>query len=220
MLQSWWSKARNAHEPPRRSLPDWVVVTSAGGARAAAKTDWKPLAEVAEWLIWPDADEAGRTYADDVASILHGLGVPDIRVVDANALASRAPDGTTREPPLGWDVADAVDRDGWDAERLREAVLAHCKSWSPPAADPQSGGAQNGGIAGKNPRQVDILLSLMAAAALFHTRDGTGFADLVVNGHRETWPVRSKVFRRWLSLYFHETTQGAPSSEALQSSLT
>ena len=31
--------------------------------------------------------------------------------------------------------------------------------------------------------------------ALFHTRDGTAFADLIVGGHRETWPVRSKQFR-------------------------
>jgi hypothetical protein len=31
--------------------------------------------------------------------------------------------------------------------------------------------------------------------ALFHTRDGTAYADLIVAGHRETWPVRSKQFR-------------------------
>jgi hypothetical protein len=31
--------------------------------------------------------------------------------------------------------------------------------------------------------------------ALFHTRDGVAYADLIVAGHRETWPVRSKQFR-------------------------
>jgi hypothetical protein len=30
---------------------------------------------------------------------------------------------------------------------------------------------------------------------LFHTRDGVAFADLIIEGHRETWPVRSKPFR-------------------------
>ena len=103
-------------------FPDWVVVTSMGGANAAAKSDWAPL-QNRQVVIWPDADEAGRTYANDVASILHGLGVSDIRVVDANTLASRTPDGTTREPPLGWDVADAVE-EGWNLDELREAVLA------------------------------------------------------------------------------------------------
>src|SRR5206468_11818982 len=47
----------------------------------------------------------------------------------------------------------------------------------------------------------------------------TGFADLNVNGHRETWPIRAKGFRRWLARRFFEETQGAPSSEALQSAL-
>ena len=34
------------------------------------------------------------------------------------------------------------------------------------------------------------------AAELFHTPDGTAFADLDIDGHRETCPVRSKGFRR------------------------
>ena len=49
--------------------------------------------------------------------------------------------------------------------------------------------------------------------------DGTGFADLDINGHRETWPIRAKGFRRWLARRFFEETGGAPSSEALQSAL-
>ena len=31
--------------------------------------------------------------------------------------------------------------------------------------------------------------------ALFHTPDDVAYADLIVAGHRETWPVRSKQFR-------------------------
>ena len=45
------------------------------------------------------------------------------------------------------------------------------------------------------------------------------FADVDINGHRETWPIRSKGFRWWLARGFFAATQGAPSSEALQSSL-
>jgi hypothetical protein len=33
-------------------------------------------------------------------------------------------------------------------------------------------------------------------------------------GHRETWLVRAKGFRRWLARQFFEATGGAPSSEA------
>ena len=39
------------------------------------------------------------------------------------------------------------------------------------------------------------------------------------NGHRETWPIRAKGFKRWLARRFFEETSGAPSSEALQSAL-
>jgi hypothetical protein len=38
------------------------------------------------------------------------------------------------------------------------------------------------------------------------------FGDLDINGHRETWPIRAKGFRRWLTRCFFEDTEGAPSS--------
>ena len=78
---------------------------------------------------------------------------------------------------------------------------------------------ESGDIGGRGPTQADILIDLAQSAELFHAPDGTGFADLDINGHRETWPIRSKGFRRWLARRFFEATQGAPSSEALQSAL-
>jgi hypothetical protein len=78
---------------------------------------------------------------------------------------------------------------------------------------------QNGDHGGRGPTQADILIELAESAELFHTADSTGFADLDINGHRETWPIRAKGFRRWLARRFYEATQGAPSSEALQSAL-
>ena len=78
---------------------------------------------------------------------------------------------------------------------------------------------ESGDVGGRGPTQADILIDLAQTAELFHAPDGTGFADLDVNGHRETWPIRSKGFRRWLARCFFEATGGAPSSEALQSAL-
>lgn len=72
---------------------------------------------------------------------------------------------------------------------------------------------------GRGPTQADILVDLAQAAELFHTPDGTGYADIDINGHRETWPIRAKGFRSWLARRFFEATQGAPSSEALISAL-
>ena len=78
---------------------------------------------------------------------------------------------------------------------------------------------ETGDTGGRGPTQADILIELAQTAELFHAPDGTGFADLVIKGHRETWPIRAKGFRRWLARRFFEATEGAPSSEALQSAL-
>ena len=75
------------------------------------------------------------------------------------------------------------------------------------------------GSAGRRPKQADILIGLARTAHLFHSPDSTGYADLEINGHRETWPIRAKGFRRWLARQFFKATGGAPSSEALQSAL-
>jgi hypothetical protein len=76
-----------------------------------------------------------------------------------------------------------------------------------------------GDVGGRGPTQANILIDLAQTAELFHEPDGTGFADIDVNGHRETWPIRSKGFRWWLTRRFLEETGGGPSSEALQSAL-
>ena len=77
----------------------------------------------------------------------------------------------------------------------------------------------SGGPGARSQSQVDIILQLAQAADLFHGADATAYADIVINGHRETWPVKSKGFQRWLARAFYEETRSAAGSEALQSSL-
>ncbi|MFY9736541.1 MAG: hypothetical protein WAL02_15640, partial [Rhodoplanes sp.] len=66
---------------------------------------------------------------------------------------------------------------------------------------------------------TDILLNVATAARLFHASDGTGFADLIIEGHRETWPLRSKRFHAWLRQQYFERTWDAPSPAALNAAL-
>lgn len=77
------------------------------------------------------------------------------------------------------------------------------------AAAPAGGGAT----------QAQLLIELAGTASLFHAPDKTGFADVVVSGHRETWPIRGRGFSQWLGRGFYERTGGAPGSEALQGAL-
>jgi hypothetical protein len=72
---------------------------------------------------------------------------------------------------------------------------------------------------GERETVADLLIKLSEAASLFHASDDTAYADIEVNGHRETWPIRSKGFRRWLSQRYLEEFQGGPNSEAMATAI-
>jgi hypothetical protein len=48
------------------------AVTSQGGSSNAKYSDWSPLSG-RKVILWPDADDAGKHYADDVAALLRDL---------------------------------------------------------------------------------------------------------------------------------------------------
>jgi hypothetical protein len=57
------------------------------------------------------------------------------------------------------------------------------------------------------------------AESLFHDPNGTAFADLAIDGHRETWPIRSRQFRHCLRRRHYEETGSAASAETIRSAL-
>src|SRR5262249_53013701 len=88
-----------------------------------------------------------------------------------------------------------------------------------PNGNDDAAAGQDGDGGGRGPKQAASLSARPQSDELFHAPDGTCFADLDVNGHRETWPIRGRGFRRLLARRFFEATGGAPNSEALQSAL-
>ncbi len=73
--------------------------------------------------------------------------------------------------------------------------------------------------ASQRPKQADILIAIASDAHLFHKPDGTGYADVEINGHRETWLIRSKGFKQWLARRYYLENEGAPNNEAIQTAL-
>lgn len=67
--------------------------------------------------------------------------------------------------------------------------------------------------------QADLIIELAASASLFHVPDGAAFADIMVAGHRETWPVNSKGFRNWLARQFLAEHDAAPNSNAMHDAI-
>ena len=65
--------------------------------------------------------------------------------------------------------------------------------------------------------QAQRLIKLARASAdFFHTPEMDTYADIQINGHRETWPLRGKVFRNCLRQRFFETEERPPGGQALQ----
>lgn len=64
-------------------------------------------------------------------------------------------------------------------------------------------------------KQVDVLIDLAADAALFHDGDRP-YADIVVDDHRQTWPIDSNGFKDWLLCRYYKQEGLAPSGEALR----
>jgi hypothetical protein len=64
-----------------------------------------------------------------------------------------------------------------------------------------------------------MLIDMAPCEELFHTATGTAFADIKIDGHRESWPIRSKRFRGWLRRRYYQATGGAASAGEIRSAL-
>ncbi|MBI3143807.1 MAG: hypothetical protein HYZ18_00770 [Pseudogulbenkiania sp.] len=137
-------------------LDEYAVLSWPGGSKAVKKADWTPLAGRSV-LIWPDADsqrekltkaekeagvdpeskpylagkdQPGMKASAQIAEILLGLGctVSVIGLPEPGKWAD------------GWDVADAVQKDGWAADQVREFIAEHAQPFGQPApsAEPDS----------------------------------------------------------------------------------
>jgi hypothetical protein len=167
-----------------------------GAALIVEETNTDPVAD-------PIAEAIGA--AEDIPDPLDGL----VDKCAADPGAAFAPEVVERLVTL-----KKEDRAGFEVLRS-QLKKAGCRVTALDGAIAE----EIGDLGGRGPTQADILIELARTAELFHAPHGTGFADLDINGHRETWPIRSKGFKRWLARRFFEETTGAPSSEALQSAL-
>ena len=60
-----------------------------------------------------------------------------------------------------------------------------------------------------------MLEELTVCEEVFHTAGGVAYADLITDGQRETWPIRSKRFRTWVRRCYYQATGAAPGAAVL-----
>jgi hypothetical protein len=156
--------------------------------------------------IHEDNDEQGRKRCQRIARALDPIA-KSVRIIRLPGL-----------PPKG-DISDWLASDPSGAR-----LIKHCEStpvWEPSTGPPAEEDKEDTEDADSfvKKKYADILVELASSAELFHDQDAIGYARFSVSGHKENWPIRSKGFKRWLARGFYESTQSAPSSEAMSSAL-
>ena len=110
-------EGEKAADAAARLFPDYVVLTSSGGANAAAKSDWFAFAG-RTITIWPDNDQPGRNYAAEVRRLALVAGAASVCIVDV-----------PRDWPDGWDLADLLP-EGVAIETL-QGMLVNAEKYTP-----------------------------------------------------------------------------------------
>src|SRR5262245_23027104 len=105
-----------------------------------------------------------------------------------------------------------------DARKKQKPASAHNgASENQPVTTGKNGGEDKS--QGK-PTQAELLIALARdnVELLFHDQD-RAYADMRVDEHRETWPVKSKRFRQWLKRLYYAKHNKVPNAEAVQEAL-
>jgi hypothetical protein len=132
-------------------------------------------------------------------------------------LAGKSPSIRMVHLPQGlkekWDLADEIPDNLSPAQ-----LIADAKEFTP-NEEPESSDAAEAGASldlSEMPH-ADALLKIAETASLFHDEaDRKAFADIMVNGHRETWATDSRGFEYWLKGQFYERTGKAARNDAFQ----
>jgi hypothetical protein len=89
----------------------------------------------------------------------------------------------------------------------------------PSPAEVDDGEDHDSGPAERGTQAQTLIRLAQAQAILFRTPDGKPYAEVSRGGHRETWPLRSRDFRKFIVQAFFKATGTSPSSEAMKAAL-
>jgi len=169
-----------------------TATTSSGGAGRWRPEHAETLAG-AEIIVVADKDARGRAHAQAIAH--------SCRATAKSVKVLELPGDQVK------DASDFLSAGGTKADLERIADEA-------PAEDPKNvaSGAAN---AAQRKSQSSRLVELCADVELFHARDGEAYGTVAVNGHHETWPVRSSVFRDVLRRRYFDAHHAVPGAQPL-----
>lgn len=197
-----WDGSSHPDDVPIADAPNWLLDLIRGGAdrRGAAPAPELPA-------VIPEGKR--NATLTSLAGTMRRRGMGEQAI-----LAALKEENSTRcRPPLPNDELQAV---------------AHSISRYDPADGGRNGRNQRAISSANQTQEEDkeaaapvdkrtvsqVLLDIASEAELFHDPDGAGYAQITVDGHRETWPVRSRGFSGWLRSRFFKQTGKAAGGQA------
>ncbi len=184
-------------------LPTWCAVSASNLKKVSMPES------VSTVHIFGDKDRnlKGQNSALETCDLLYHQG----RTVYLHLPGQQIPQGKQ-----GIDWLDALVSEGSTAFR---ATLQEAEEWKPVKKGSNSHEKPTQPQMDEKPTQAQILIELAADLEFFTTLNLVCYVSFPVADHVETWPVRSRTFRRWLNSRFFEVKRKPPSAQALQSSL-
>ncbi|MBT9169380.1 MAG: hypothetical protein DDT19_02739 [Syntrophomonadaceae bacterium] len=151
----------------------------------------------AEWERDIPAGERNATLARLTGSLLAKNNIPTAQVVEMVWAINLQ----NSKPPLKRKEVEKI---------VKSIAQTHARKKNEPKEEHKP----------KKASQADKLITIATTnAVLFHDDIKSEFASILINGHTETWPLRSKFFKQWLVRQFYEQTGKSPSSEILRQAL-
>ncbi|MFT4058461.1 MAG: hypothetical protein QM652_02825 [Legionella sp.] len=185
-----------------------LLATTSGGANSVSKADLEPL-KGREIIIWPDNDEAGFRYVDDVLTALQGFGC-NIKVIEVEQLGL----------PLKGDVVDWV---GEHPNRTKEEIESlPCKNVNSNLIknDKKVSIRNDKGFKDKDKPQneASYLVEFVTehAEMFFDSNKETYAYDLLTN---ETRKLDGRQFKSWLVSSFYEAHDKTPREHSIREAI-
>jgi hypothetical protein len=184
-----------------------LATTNAGGA-GKWLDEYNEVLRGRQVCIIPDNDSVGHKHAEKVAYALYGVA-SSLRVLYLPNMPDKG------------DVSDWLNAGGSIQELY--SLVNSTPDWTPNIAIQKDSARDEDKNTrewrGQRKSQAKILIELAEDSELFHTTEGEAYATVSVNGHKETWPFKSRGFHDWLKHRYYEAEGGAPSALAFQNAL-
>jgi len=120
------------------------------------------------------------------------------------------------------DVLDLHRRDRSSFLQILDAAIAAAKPLveAAPQAHEQKPGGSGEGASAPGGTLADNLVTLAQRDGVFFADEaGSAWADVWIDGRRETWSLKSKGFKNWLVHRYYASTGRAPNADALSQAL-